>query len=67
MRVTVVSTAMKTDTARMVGSAVMVDSAASTSTTSAPMLPPAASPSKRTRSTLSHTTSNVERQRQRDW
>ena len=47
---------MKTDTARMVGSAVMVDSAASTSTTSAPMLPPAASPSKRTRSTLSHTT-----------
>lgn len=61
MRVTVVSTAMKTDTARMVGSAVMVDSAASTSTTSAPMLPPAASPSKRTRSTLSHTTSNVEK------
>ncbi len=52
---------MKTETASTVGRAVMVDSAASTSTTSAPMLPPAASPSRRTSNTLSHTTSRVEK------
>ncbi|CPN84035.1 Uncharacterised protein [Bordetella pertussis] len=51
---------MNSDTARMVGNAVMVEKAARPSTTSAPIEPPAASPSRRTSRTLSQTTTSVE-------
>src|SRR5690554_3454414 len=60
LRVTVVSTAMNSDTDKIVGNAVMLENAARPKTTSAPMVPLAASPSRRTSSTLSHTTSKVE-------
>ncbi len=56
----VVSTATNRVTDRITGSAVMLEKAARPSTTLAPMSPLAASPSRRTSSTLSHTTSSVE-------
>src|SRR5690606_10500221 len=59
-RVIVVNTAINKETARMTGKAVMLENVASPTTTSAPMAPFAASPSRRTSNTLSQTTSNVE-------
>src|SRR5690606_34114492 len=61
LRVMVVSTAINSDTDKIIGKAVMLEKAAKPNTTSAPMAPLAASPSNRTSSTLSHTTSKVEK------
>src|SRR5690554_5330400 len=61
LRVMVVSTAINSDTDKITGKAVMLENVARPKTTSAPMLPPAASPSRRTSSTLSQTTSSVDR------
>jgi len=58
--VTVVSTAIKSDTDKITGNAVMLENAASPNTTSAPMVPSAASPNRRTSNTLSQTISRVE-------
>src|SRR5690606_8974488 len=60
LRVTVVSTAMKSETDKMTGKAVMLENVARPNTTSAPIEPLAASPSRRTSRTLSQTTSKVE-------
>src|SRR5690554_672222 len=60
LRVMVVSTAIKSDTDKMTGKAVMLEKVARPKTTSAPIEPFAASPSSRTSSTLSQTTSRVE-------
>src|SRR5690554_3817952 len=60
LRVIVVRTAMNRETARITGNAVILEKVANPTTTSAPMAPAAASPSRRTSKTLSHTTSNVE-------
>jgi hypothetical protein len=57
----VVNTPIKIDTAKMMGRAAIVVNAARPITTSAPMRPAAASPSRRTNMTLSHTTINVDR------
>src|SRR3546814_2438783 len=59
-RVTVVSTAIKSDTASMTGKAVMLEKVARPKTTSAPILPLAATPRRRTSNTLSKTTNKVE-------
>src|SRR5690606_41278670 len=60
LRVTVVSTAMNRETARIIGKAVILEKAARPSTTSGPIVPLAASPNKRTRSTLRHTIRKVD-------
>src|SRR5690606_28484708 len=60
LRDTVVSTPMNTDAAMIVGSAAIVVRAASPITTSAPIRPAAASPSRRTSTMLSQISTSVE-------
>src|SRR5690625_3676135 len=60
LRVTVVKTAMNSDTDKITGKAVTLEKKAKPNTTSAPICPLAASPSKRTINTLSQTIIRVD-------
>ena len=61
VRVIVVNTAINNEADKITGKAVIVENNAMPKTTSAPMLPLAASPTKRTSNTLNHTISSVDK------